>query len=75
MTALSKPMIEVLLHLAGGPQSPVIARSVATLRVLERRGFIACTGLNRVRITQAGRGALDRVNPERVRQVQEAMRC
>ena len=77
MTALSKPMIEVLLHLAGGSQSSAIARSVATLRVLERRGFIVISamGSNRVRMTPAGRAALDRASPERVRKVQEAMRC
>ena len=75
MTALSKPMIEVLLQLSAGPQSPAIARSVATLRVLERRGFIARIGSNRLRMTRAGRGALDNANPVRVRQVQEAMQC
>ena len=75
MTAISKPMIEVLLKLSSGPQSPVIARSVATLRVLERRGFIVRIGSNRVRMTQAGRGALDNADPKQVRKVQEAMLC
>mgnify|MGYP001573814197 CR=1 FL=1 len=75
MTAISKPMIEVLLRLSAGPQSPTIARTVATLRVLERRGYIARIGSNHIRMTRTGRGALDKADPKRVRQVQDAMRC
>jgi len=82
MTALSKPMISVLLQLSAGPQPPSIARSVATLRVLERRGFIrrvsyAHVGLSsgRIRMTLAGRRALDRADPKRIRAVQESMPC
>jgi len=75
MARLSKQMISVLLQLSAGPQSPSIARSVATLRVLERYGLIRHIGSNRIRMTIAGRGALDNANPERVKQVQEGMRC